>query len=138
MMLDRPEGMLGKLFTQLHFLRIAPHPTVHLIQEILVHPTSEAAATLVAGALSLYGTLGASAGGIVLDVSVLLGGLEAVGQLLSCRAPIAILLRIVAEVFLNEESTFAASGGSGLGNIGCDASLQTGFYFLTMVVTHIG
>jgi hypothetical protein len=145
MVLDGSERMLCQPLTQLHpstmlrtcLLRIAPNTALHIVQQIPIHPTGDAAALFTARTLVLHRALRTNVGGIVLDVSSLLGGLEAEGELLSRWAPIAILIEVIAEVFFAEGAMLAAGRGLGFGDEGRDAHIQTGFDILAMVVTHI-
>jgi len=107
-----PKGVLGQMLAKFHLLRFSSHPLLHLVQQILIHPAGDIATTLVAGALAT------SAGCVVLDVSALLDGLEAAGQLLPCRAPITIMLRVITKIALGEEPPLMAGGGVGLGDVG--------------------
>ena len=90
MVLDRSERVLGKPLTQLPFLLVLSNSPLHFIEQVFIHPTGDATTAFAACALSLDRTMSTGAGRVVLDIPALLRGLEAEGQLLSCRAPIAI------------------------------------------------
>lgn len=136
--LDGAEGVLSKPFAKLHLFRIAPHPTLHFIKEILIHPTRDAATLFAACASLTNGTLGTSAGCVVFDLPVLLGGLEPEGEGFACGTPVAVLVQVVSEIFFAEETPFAACRSLGHGDEGGDACLQTGLHLLAMVIAHIG
>jgi hypothetical protein len=93
---------------------------LHLVQQILIHPSANAATVFTACTLGLDWTLRTSAGGIVLGVSSFLGGMEAEGEILFGRAPITTLFWIIVEVFFAEEAALAAGRGMGLGDKWCD------------------
>jgi hypothetical protein len=118
MVLDRSERMLSKPLTRLHLFLVLLNSPLHLIEKVFVYPPRDAATVFTTRALGLDRALGASAGGVVLNVSALLSGLEAEGEFLSSRAPIAILFEVIAEVFFAEEAALAAGGGLGLGTSG--------------------
>ena len=60
------------------------------------------------------------------------------GQSLSGGASIAVLPRVVAEVFLGEETQGAVDRGEGLGDEGLDPGLGAGFDLLGVVIPHVG
>src|SRR3972149_10425428 len=94
--------------------------------------------SLVACAIGFEGTLAAGAGGVVADLPLLLNGLEAKGQGLTGRAPVAVLLPVIAEVFFGEQPALAVGGGVGFGDVGIDVFLKAGLHFLPIVVAHVG
>lgn len=134
MVFDGAEGMLGQSLTQFHLILVFLNPPLHLVQQFLIHPTGDATTAFVAGALGSDRAMSASAGGIVLDVPAFFPGLKAERELLSCGAPVAILLWIIAEVFFAEEASFAAGGGVGLGDEGGYSFLEAVLHLLAMVV----
>lgn len=81
--------------------------------------------------------MGAGGGGVGPAFSALLGGLEAEGEPLSGRAPIAIVLGVVAEVFFAKQAQAGVGGRVGFGDVGGDPSFEAGFDLLAVVVTHI-
>ena len=102
-----------------------------------MHPAGDATAAFAASTLCLDGTACAGVGGVILDLSVLFGGLEAEGQLLSCGAPVVILLGVVTEIIFGEEPALAAGGSLRFGDERRDARIQAGFDFHAVVVAHV-
>jgi hypothetical protein len=133
MVLDGAEGMLGQLLKQLHLFPVFLNPPLHLVQQFLVHPTGDATTAFVAGALGPDRAMSAGDGSIVFDTPAFLLCLKAEREPLSCGAPVAILLWVIAEVFFAEEPKFAAGGGVGLGDQGEDAMLEAIPHLLAMI-----
>ena len=97
---DSAEGVLSKLFAQLHFLRAELHPLLHFLHDLFVAPAADPASSLAAGALRLEGAITAGAGGVVASNAALLFALKSKCQLLFGGTPVAVELGIVAEVIL--------------------------------------
>jgi hypothetical protein len=136
--LDRAEGMLDEALASLELLGFSADPVLHLFQQAFVHPARDAAAVPAAGAAGSELTGLAGASGVVADVSTQFGGLEAIGQCLACGAPIAVVLGVVAEVLLGEETEASVGRSMGLGDVGGDAGSETGADLLAVVVAHVG
>ena len=85
--------------------------------------------------------MGAGGGSVGPAFSALLGGLpaladrpgEAEGEPFSSRAAVAVVLGIVAEVFLAKQTQLGVGGGVGFGDVGSNARFQAGSYLQAVV-----
>src|SRR3990170_1732354 len=102
--------MFGELLAQADLFGFGLNPRLHGFEQMFVDPAGDAAPALVACAIGFEGTLAAGAGGVVADLPILFNGLEAKGQGLTGRAPVAILLPVIAEVFFGEQPALAVGG----------------------------
>src|SRR3972149_4067802 len=114
--LNGAEGVFGELLTQPDLLGFGLNPGLHGFEQMFVDPAGDAAPALVACAIGFEGTLAAGAGGVIADLPLLFNGLEAKGQGLTGRAPVAVLIGGIAEVFFGEEAALAVGGGVGFGD----------------------
>jgi len=83
------------------------NPSLHLIQQVFIHPAGYSSAVFAAGAFVFDLTSPAGAGGIVLDLAILLGRLEAEGHDLASRTPVAIGFQVIPEILLGEQPLLA-------------------------------
>jgi hypothetical protein len=101
---DRAKGVFNELLALLHDLRGGFAPLLHALEDVLIDPTGNPSPIFVSGALRLQGTSPACTGGLGADMAAQLGRLQSQGQLLSRRAPVAVLLRVIAEALLAKEA----------------------------------
>ena len=109
--------MFGELLTQPDLFGFGLNPGLHGFEQMFVDPAGDAAPAFVACAIGFKGTLAAGAGGVIADLPLLFNGLETKGQGLAGRAPVAILLPVIAEVFFGEEAARAVGGGVRFGGM---------------------
>src|SRR3989337_2103879 len=115
--LDGAEGVLSELLAQADLLGFGLNPGLHGFEQMFVDPAGDAAPALVACAIGFKGTLAAGAGGVIADLPLLLDGCEPIGQGLAGRAPVAVLIGVIAEVFFGEEAARAVGGGGGFWHV---------------------
>src|SRR3990172_3476533 len=131
--------MFGELLTQPDLFGFGLNLRLHGCEQVLVDPAGDAPTTLVARALRLEATLAAgSRVAVVADLALLLDGREAIGQGLAGRAPVVVLIGVVAEVFFGEQAALAVGGGVRFGDVRGDVFLKTGLHFLPIVVPLVG
>jgi hypothetical protein len=118
MVLDGTERMLSQPLTQLHLFLILLNSSHHFVEQVFVYPARDAASVFAACTSGFDRTLRTTAAGVVPGIPSFFGGLEAEGELLSYRAPVAVLFEVITEIFFAEEAVFAAGGSTGLGTSG--------------------
>ena len=106
---DRAQWVFHDWRALLHDCRVGCEPLLHALQDGLIDPAGNPATSCVSGALSLQGTSPAGTGGIVADMAAPRGSIQSTGQLLSRRAPVAVLFRVLGASLLATESTRGVS-----------------------------
>jgi hypothetical protein len=111
---------------------------LHLIQQVFIQPAGYSSAVFVAGAFVFDLASPAGAGGIVLDLAILLGRLEAEGHDLPSRTPVAIGLWVIPEILLGKQPLLAIGGSIRFGDCGSDSLLKAGFDLGAVIVAFVG
>src|SRR5881396_2411084 len=99
--LDRAEGMLDRLAPLAHLLRMLVEPALHRLENVLMLPPGDPS-LLTGGAAVLDGAAPAGVGPVAVQDQSVFFGREGVGEPLSGRTNVNILLSHVAEVLLAE------------------------------------
>jgi len=112
--------------------------SLHLIQQVFIYPAGYSSAAFAAGAFMLDLAGPAGAGGIVLDIAILLGRLEAEGHFIAGWAPITIVFPVIPEILLGEQPLLTIGRSIRFGDCGRNALFQAGFDLSAVVVTFVG
>src|SRR5262245_39649029 len=95
--------MLHQLLALLHHLRPTAHPLLHLVQQMLIHPSCQASSAFVARALRLERTGFTGRRCVIADMPPQFDRRKAERELSACWTLVGISTSVIGEVILAEE-----------------------------------